>query len=146
MGIVPAYWHGNLVPICCFALNSSFAGQTVGEVQVGDVTPMALLWPRPWAILHQCLHHRQPRRHELQVEGLPLFHSVSVLDVPVATLEVGRIGGGRRPGDGFPPPSRKGLLLKPDWMMMGPYAIVMACERGGTEEDLSVLPGGSPCV
>ena len=37
----------------------------------------------------------------------------------VASLEVGRNGGGRRPGDGFPPPSQKGLVRKPDWTMMG---------------------------
>ena len=34
----------------------------------------------------------------------------------------------------FPTPSRKGLVLNPDWTMTGSSAIVMAWERG-TEED-----------
>lgn len=32
----------------------------------------------------------------------------------------------------------RGLVLKPDWTMMGPTAMVIACGRD-TEEDLSVL-------
>lgn len=33
--------------------------------------------------------------------------------------KVERNGGGRRPGDGLPPPSRSGLVLNPGWTMIG---------------------------
>ena len=59
----------------------------------------------------------------------------------------GREGGGRRPGEGLPPPSRSGRILKPDWTSTGSSMVVIARDKG-TEETLSVLPGGSPwfCV
>ena len=52
-------------------------------------------------------------------------------------------GGGLLPAEGLPPPSLNGLVLTPDWTMMGSSPNVMAWERGA-EAERSVLPGGSP--
>jgi hypothetical protein len=72
-----------------------------------------------------------------------------------AILDWGRSGGSLLPAEGLPPPSLNGLVLKPDWTMMGSSPNVMAWEKG-TEEERSVLPGvlrsagipsrGGPCL
>ena len=41
----------------------------------------------------------------------------------------GREGGGRRPGEGLPPPSRSGLILKPDWTSTGSSMVVIDWTR-----------------
>ena len=47
-----------------------------------------------------------------------------------ASLECSLRGGGRLPGDGLPPPSRSGLVLNPDWTMIGSSPSVIARKKG----------------